>query len=154
MEPKYLSKEVIIHPNHHLRRWLDPIGWVISPSLYFLINRARVFVGVVTQLHQLLTFDPNFQRDIQDWEGWAEGGCLLGHCCGVGEKNITLLNYSKRWILWQRMRPSIDINMVVSMIFSCLPRILGEMIQFRLGMTWACLLFKRVVQPTTMDFMG
>ena len=23
MEPKYLSKEVIIHPNHHLRRWLD-----------------------------------------------------------------------------------------------------------------------------------
>ena len=24
MEPKYLSKEVIIHPNHHLRRWLDP----------------------------------------------------------------------------------------------------------------------------------
>ena len=28
--PKYLSKEVIIHPNHHLRRWLDPEGWVVN----------------------------------------------------------------------------------------------------------------------------
>ena len=24
MEPKYLAEEVIIHPNHHLTRWLDP----------------------------------------------------------------------------------------------------------------------------------
>ena len=24
MEPKYLSQEVTIHPNHHLTRWLDP----------------------------------------------------------------------------------------------------------------------------------
>ena len=34
MEPKYLSKEVIIHPNHHLRRWLDPthqkLIWALS----------------------------------------------------------------------------------------------------------------------------
>ena len=26
MEPKYLSEEVIIHPDHHLKRWLDPWG--------------------------------------------------------------------------------------------------------------------------------
>ncbi len=24
MEPKYLSEEVIVHPNHPLTRWLDP----------------------------------------------------------------------------------------------------------------------------------
>ena len=24
MEPKYLAEEVIVHPNHHLTRWLDP----------------------------------------------------------------------------------------------------------------------------------
>ena len=29
MEPKYLSEEVTIHPNHHLRRWLDPQGYHI-----------------------------------------------------------------------------------------------------------------------------
>ena len=26
MEPKYLSEEVIVHPNHHLTGWLDPLG--------------------------------------------------------------------------------------------------------------------------------
>ena len=47
MEPEYLAEDVIIHPNHHLTRWLDPWGvfWTISMWTFPLLclGHQRVF---------------------------------------------------------------------------------------------------------------
>ena len=53
LEPKYLSEEVIIHPNH-LTRWARIRGWVFLPSATILFPK---------QLHMSnVTFWANFLR--------------------------------------------------------------------------------------------
>ena len=50
MEPKYLATEVIIHPNHHLTRWLDPSGIDFHESGQETFGRQQLAPGAMAMM--------------------------------------------------------------------------------------------------------
>ena len=94
MEPKYLAEEVIVHPNHHLTRWLDPWGTPLITILRVNLVCSTVHLGVDIEVPSFAAGgDQAFTLEAQHL--WRESAWLMNPYPPWDERYI----YLHEWLV-------------------------------------------------------